>query len=162
MMGIDLMDADVAGRSVARAVVTELAADGRVAVAGDGAPGELLCDVLETSDAHPLALAPGDVVLVWHAPHGGEAPVILGRVGRRRAAPPAPAAAPAAASEAAPSDADTIPDELVIEARHNLTLKCGQGSITIRHDGKILIKGKDLVSHAQRMNRIKGGAVAIN
>ena len=29
-------------------------------------------------------------------------------------------------------------------------------------DGKILIKGKDLVSHAQRTNRIKGGSVAIN
>jgi len=41
-------------------------------------------------------------------------------------------------------------------------LRVGDGSITIREDGKVLIKGKDLVSHAQRMNRIKGGAVSIN
>ena len=54
------------------------------------------------------------------------------------------------------------PAELVIEATSQLTLKCGDGSITLRGDGKVLIKGKDLVSHAQRMNRIKGGGVAIN
>jgi hypothetical protein len=160
MMGIELMDADVAGRSVLRGVVTALAADGRVAVACDGEPGELLCDVLVTSDANPLELAAGDVVLVWHAARGGESPVVLGRVGRRRAAAPVPSPEEARAPE--PADAGAIPDELVIEARHNLTLRCGEGSITIRHDGKILIKGKDLVSHAQRMNRIKGGAVAIN
>ena len=51
---------------------------------------------------------------------------------------------------------------MVLEAKRRLTLKCGDGSITIREDGKILIKGKDLVSHATRMNRIKGGAVQIN
>jgi len=57
---------------------------------------------------------------------------------------------------------ESIPDELVIEAKKNLTLKCGDGSITLRKDGKILIKGKDLVSQAKRTNRIKGGSVAIN
>ncbi|HKM56274.1 MAG TPA: hypothetical protein VJY33_22910, partial [Isosphaeraceae bacterium] len=57
---------------------------------------------------------------------------------------------------------DEPPDELIFEAKQSLTLKCGEGSITLRGDGKILIKGKDLVSRAQRMNRIKGGAVAIN
>ena len=48
------------------------------------------------------------------------------------------------------------------EAKHQLTLRVGEGTISIREDGKILIKGTDLVSHAQRMNRIKGGAVSIN
>ena len=52
--------------------------------------------------------------------------------------------------------------EVVIQARESLTLRVGDGSITIRADGKILIKGKDLVSHAQRANRIRGGSVAIN
>ena len=57
---------------------------------------------------------------------------------------------------------DVVPDELVLEAKHTLTLRVGDGSITIREDGKILIKGKDLVSHAARTNRIKGGSVQIN
>ena len=70
---------------------------------------------------------------------------------------------PAQASARAENTAEAgTQDELVIEAKKNLTLKCGEGSITIREDGKILIKGKDLVSHAQRMNRIKGGSVSIN
>ena len=43
-----------------------------------------------------------------------------------------------------------------------VTLKCGDGSIAMRRDGKILIKGLDLVSHAARTNRVKGGSVAIN
>ena len=55
-----------------------------------------------------------------------------------------------------------VPEELLLEAKHSLTLRVGDGSITIREDGKILIKGKDLVSHATRLNRIKGGAVQIN
>jgi hypothetical protein len=55
-----------------------------------------------------------------------------------------------------------IPDAIVLEAKNGLTLRVGDGSITIRADGKILIKGKDLVSHAQNVNRIKGGAVSIN
>jgi len=35
-------------------------------------------------------------------------------------------------------------------------------SITIREGGKILIRGNDLLSHAQCLNRIKGGGVQIN
>ncbi len=61
-----------------------------------------------------------------------------------------------------PRSREDVSDELVLEAKHSLTLRVGEGSITIREDGKILIKGKDLVSHAQRLNRIKGGAVQIN
>ena len=61
-----------------------------------------------------------------------------------------------------PPEREPIPEVLVLEAKSSITLRVGEGSITIREDGKILIKGKDLVSHAQRMNRIKGGAVSIN
>ena len=58
--------------------------------------------------------------------------------------------------------ATDVPDTLLLEATEELTLRVGDGSITIRKDGKILIKGTDLVSSAKRMNRVKGGAVAIN
>jgi hypothetical protein len=101
------------------------------------------CLVLRTSEGPPLRLAAGDAVLVWPAkPHC----LILGRI----------------ASSPVPTPAADVPEELVLEAKKNLTLKCGDGWITFRADGKILIKGKDLVSHAQRLNRIKGGSVAIN
>lgn len=102
------------------------------------------CRVLRTSDQGRMRIERSDEVLVLHEAASGTG-IIIGRI--------------EPASEA--NDAD-VPDEIVIEAAKNLTLKVGDGSITIREDGRILIKGKDLVSHAKRMNRIRGGSVEIN
>lgn len=113
----------------------------------DGAMEDIECDVLQTTNEKPQ-LAVGDIVLVWR-PAAGERGVILGRIGSGHSSD----------SVATP---DELPDELTLEAKQSLTLRVGQGSITIREDGKILIKGKDLVSHATRMNRIRGGSVSIN
>ena len=117
-----------------------------------------LCDVLITSDAPPQ-FAEGDLVLVARNAGDHAQGVVLGRLGPSRH-PTTPAPHRTTESEAAGVPA--TPDTLVLEAKHSLTLRVGDGSITIREDGKILIKGKDLVSHATRMNRIKGGAVSIN
>jgi len=104
------------------------------------------CDVLETSSS-AIPFASNESVLVWvEAAQGSERGIVLGRITE---------------SDTGARSVET-PDELVIEARRSLTLRVGSGSITIREDGKILIKGKDLVSHATRLNRIKGGAVQIN
>ena len=89
-------------------------------------------------------MVPGDRVLTW-VPSDG-APVVIGRIGPTRGA----------------ALREQAPETLTLEATQSLTLRVGEGSITIREDGKILIRGRDLVSHAQRMNRIKGGAVSIN
>ncbi len=103
-------------------------------------------DLLYTSDNSPLTLAPGDTVLLLLDPQRGA--LILGRVG-------------ASGSLHAPAREEAT-DELTLEAKSCLTLKCGDGSITLRQDGKILIKGKNLVSLAMETNRIKGGSVSIN
>ncbi|MHC4216005.1 MAG: hypothetical protein ACYSWP_21855 [Planctomycetota bacterium] len=108
---------------------------------------KISCNVMQTSDGSGLRLAAGDTVLVWLPEGDEERGVVLGRIGPSRAAV---------------NKQKETPDEIVIEAKKNLTFKCGDGSITLRKDGKILIKGKDLVSRAKRMNRIKGGAVTIN
>ena len=102
------------------------------------------CRLLETSP-EPPALASGDTVLIWQ-PAAGESGVVMGRVSVAPVAPPR----------------RKVPDELVLEAKKGLVLRVGDGSITIRADGKILIKGTDLVSHAKRTNRIKGGSVSLN
>lgn len=52
--------------------------------------------------------------------------------------------------------------QVTIEAQEEIVLKCGAGSLTLRKDGKIIIKGTDLLSHASGPNRIKGGSVNIN
>ena len=125
------------------AVILRLEGDDIVVTEGAGGTEEIVCSLIQSIEVPSLALAPLDVVLYWRPDPQVPQGVILGRIGLSHA-------------QAKP------PDELVIEAKKNLTLKCGEGSITIREDGKILIKGKDLVSHAQRMNRIKGGSVSIN
>jgi len=51
---------------------------------------------------------------------------------------------------------------VVIEADDEIELKCGQGSITIRKDGKIVVKGTNVLSHATGANRIRGGSVSLN
>jgi hypothetical protein len=131
-----------------RGEVAEVTESGMVIVSVGDEHGnrQLRCDVLATTDTTPAVLAPGDSVLAW-LPADGSPAVVVGRIGPSRVLTPAP---------------DDTPETLTLEAKRSLTLRVGDGSITIREDGKILIKGKDLVSHAQRTNRIKGGAVAIN
>jgi hypothetical protein len=51
---------------------------------------------------------------------------------------------------------------LVITAENELVLKCGESTITLTKAGKIIIRGKYLLSRAEGVNRIKGGAVQIN
>jgi hypothetical protein len=50
----------------------------------------------------------------------------------------------------------------LIEAADELVLECGKASITMRRDGKIVIRGAYVETHAAGTNRIKGGAVKIN
>lgn len=51
---------------------------------------------------------------------------------------------------------------LVFEADQEIELKCGKSSITLKKNGKIIIKGSELLSRASGTNRIKGGSVGIN
>lgn len=51
---------------------------------------------------------------------------------------------------------------LVISAEQELILKCGESTITLTKEGKITVRGKHLLSRAEALNRIKGGAVQIN
>jgi len=53
-------------------------------------------------------------------------------------------------------------ERIVFEAQREIVLKCGKGSITVRKDGRILLKGYEIVSRASGKNRIKGSTVSIN
>jgi hypothetical protein len=50
----------------------------------------------------------------------------------------------------------------VFDAKDEIQLRCGKSSVTLRKDGKIEIKGTQIVSRASGVNRIKGASVAIN
>lgn len=124
-----------------QATVVDVLDSGEIAVRIEGRRGHVLCDFLQTSRAdHPLLQA-GDRVLVV-VPEGPSArPAVIGKVGAYRR-----------------------PDrrQVVIDADEELVIRCGEGSITIRKNGQVLIKGLDIVSHARKRNRVRGGSVQIN
>lgn len=122
-----------------RGRICEIGRSGEIVVMGV-VDRPLACDLLHTGDGHSLAV--GDEVLV-HVPGAeGGAPIVLGRVG--------PATAPAR------------PAHVLIEASEALTLKCGDASIDLRADGKVLIKGDDVLVRAKSTKRIRAGTVSIN
>ena len=133
---------------LARASIAKCLDTGEILVRTDDEPTvQVLCDVVITSADSAVSFADGDPVLVLLPKTQDEKGCILGRIGTC----PRP-------------DDGTQPDRehVVIDANEGLTLRCGQGSITLRKDGKILIQGLDIVSRAKRNLKIKGGSVHIN
>jgi hypothetical protein len=70
---------------------------------------------------------------------------------------PDPAHAPAA-----PVEARVDGKRVVVEGQEEVVLKCGEASITLKRDGKVILRGAYVETHAKGVNRIKGGSVKIN
>src|SRR5437899_2311403 len=86
-----------------------------------------------------------EVVLLFE---GGDSrkPIIMGLV-----QPPAPAV-----------EVTRDGQRLVLTAEQEITLRCGEASITLTRAGKILIRGNYLLNRSTGVNQIKGGSVQIN
>lgn len=59
-------------------------------------------------------------------------------------------------------DASVDGKRVQLEGRDEVVLRCGKASITMRRNGRIVIRGVQVESRATGRNRIKGGAVLIN
>jgi hypothetical protein len=59
-------------------------------------------------------------------------------------------------------EVDADGERLVVTANQGLVLRCGNASITLSRDGKIVVRGTKVESHASGLNRIKGGSVQVN
>ena len=70
--------------------------------------------------------------------------------------------------EQLPAEKDAIQEayidgkRVVLEAEREVVLKCGRASITLRRDGKIVLKGDQIISRAHGLQKIKGTSVRIN
>ena len=53
-------------------------------------------------------------------------------------------------------------ERLVLEGKEEIVLKCGDASITLTKAGKILIRGKYVLTRSDGVNRIMGGSVQVN
>ncbi len=51
---------------------------------------------------------------------------------------------------------------VVLEGRDEVVLRCGESSITLTSSGKILIRGRYLLSRSSGVNRIHGASVQVN
>lgn len=61
-----------------------------------------------------------------------------------------------------PKDVIVDGKRVTIDAKEEITLRCGKASITLTKAGKILIRGAYLLNRSSGVNRIKGGSVQIN
>jgi len=58
--------------------------------------------------------------------------------------------------------AEVDEEYIEINAKHKLVLRCGEASITLQRDGRVIVRGADILTRSSGLNRIKGGAVQIN
>lgn len=99
----------------------------------------------------PGAATPQEVVLMIDR-KGRRQPVLLGVL------------SPLGAEGAATTDLEARVDgrRVELDGRDEVVLRCGEASITLRRNGRILIRGVQVETRASGLNRIKGGSVAIN
>lgn len=125
------------------ATLVEATAGGELVVR-DEAGRTHACDWLTGSGGAGPRLDVGDRVLVQ--PLGGASrPVVMGRIGRYLE----------------PQTTTLVP-HLTIESADTLSLKCGEASIDLRADGKVMIRGGDVLVRAKGTQRIRAGSVSIN
>jgi len=61
-----------------------------------------------------------------------------------------------------PVEAQLDDERVVLKAEREIVLQCGAASLTLRKDGRVLIRGAYVETHSRGVNRIKGGSVKIN
>ena len=144
--------------------IAGVSAEGRPLVDFSGnraGPLEALSTVVaERRDLEAAAERRQPVVLLFDE-GDPRSPIVVGFV-----VPAVPAAEPRALVEA-PNPG--MPDVAVVDGKHvciqgmdEVVLRCGEASITLRRNGKVVIRGAYLESHSKGTNRIKGGTVQIN
>jgi hypothetical protein len=74
------------------------------------------------------------------------APVIVGLIQQSKTAPEV-----------------VVDDErVVLEAEREVVIRCGEASISLTREGRVRIRGTDVLTRASGSNRIKGGSIRIN
>jgi hypothetical protein len=81
-----------------------------------------------------------------------ERPLIVGMLQNPKA--PAPRPRPVHATV----DGETI----TFTAEKEIVLRCGKATIVLTQDGKVVIRGKYLLSRSSGVNRIQGGSIELN
>lgn len=73
-----------------------------------------------------------------------------------------PRAEPASAPAVPAMEVEADGRRVEVEAADELVLRCGQASIVLRRNGRVVIRGTYVETRSKGVNRIKGGSVLIN
>lgn len=119
-----------------------------VEVPGRGVHRARLAIPLTAAQAQAAAKAGSEAVLIFTEGPSPAQAVVLGLVQTSFAEPPA--------------EAQVDGKRVVLAGKQEVILKCGAASLTLRANGKVVIRGAYVESHATGTNRIKGGSVQIN
>ena len=155
--------------------ITQLKADQGILlvdfVGNEGGP--VAARSLVVLDAEAARRAVADKVAVALVFEGGDVqrPLILGFVHTQCVRPLTAGAAPPAGSPLSaevqlPStgtpEARLDGRSVVLEGQELVVLRCGEASLELHRDGRLIIHGVHVVTHAEGVNRIRGGSVQIN
>ncbi|MGH8228993.1 MAG: DUF6484 domain-containing protein [Steroidobacteraceae bacterium] len=156
-----------AGAAAVLGRIVEVDGAGAVGVEIPGVPGARAARLAVSLSRDELLAARQtrrSVVLVFE--NGDPAlPIIVGLL---QAAGPAPAARPAGSARDPGSqgprvlEADVDGKRVRITAQDEIVLECGSASITLRRNGRVVVRGTYVESYSDGTNRIKGGQVRIN
>ncbi len=117
----------------------------------DNLAGPVAARAMQTLDlgAVATAIAQRTPVLLTFEHGRADRPIVLGLLHA-----PAPTQAPAIAH--------VDGKRIVLSAEDEIVLQCGRASITLRRNGRVVIRGVEVETRASGVNRIRGGSVAIN
>jgi hypothetical protein len=109
------------------------------------ARGPVLARTMLPAEGSPARAVPpvGQTVVLMLGRGADAAPVLLGSLQPLGAAADAPA-------------------RLELGARDEIVLRCGEASIVLRANGRVVVRGAYVETRAKGVNRIKGGSVSIN
>jgi hypothetical protein len=137
-----------------------------VAIAGSGVIPARVSSHLDPAEVRQAAARRAGALVLVDAAH--QRPVLIGLIEERLRPVPVPLptrlAEPERGDPKIATDAMAIVDgrRVVMTGRDEIVLSCGKASITLKSDGKVVVKGTRVETDAEGVNRIKGASVRIN
>lgn len=141
-------------------IIVALSPDGtpQVEIAGAGRRLPARLAVRTTPERIETAIALQQQVVIVFENGDRSRPIVMGFIERLESEP-------AEASTPGPSpvvEADVDGRRVRVTAQDEIVLQCGSASITLRRNGRVIVRGTYVETHSDGTNRIKGGQVQIN
>ena len=113
---------------------------------------------LDASAIERAAAANADVLLVFEDDRS-DLPIVVGLLTQE-----SPAAVALDDDRGVAGHLEALVDgrRVVVEAEDEIVLRCGDASITLRRNGRVVVRGTYVETRSKGVNRIKGGSVQIN